>query len=237
MAGEFFPRREGELRFWSAHLAAKLVAAPQDYGIAPERAAHYADLHQQYAEAFTRAADPGTRTRVAVEAKRDAKAKLIEELRVINGIVKSRREVSAARRINLGVNPRNRGGRATRIARPDTAPIVLVESVTGRTARVRLSDSQSGTRRGRPRGTKSACVYRYVGPTPPSGTDGWQFITQAIRTRLAITMPAHVPAGARVWLTCAWTNPRGEIGPAATPVSFNVSDGVVLQVARVRRAA
>ena len=237
MAGDFFPRREGELRCWSAHLAAKLVAAPQDYGISTERAAHYAQLHARYAEAFTRAADPGTRTRVAVEAKRDAKAKLIEELRIINGIIKSRREVTGAQRILLGLNPRDRGGRATRIARPDTAPIVLVESVTGRTAHVRLGNSESGTRRGRPRRTKSACVYRYVGTTPPEGSDGWQFVTQAMRTRLAIALPAHVPAGARVWLTAAWTNPRGQSGPAATPVAFNVSDGVVMQMASMRRAA
>jgi hypothetical protein len=45
-------------------------------------------------------------------------------------------------------------------------------------------------------------------------------------------MPASVPAGAKVWLTASWINPRGLSGVACTPVLSGIGyEGALPQAA------
>jgi hypothetical protein len=43
-----------------------------------------------------------------------------------------------------------------------------------------------------------------------------------------ITAPADLPAGSRLWLSASWFNARMQPGPAATPQSTRVGEGLAL---------
>lgn len=77
-------------------------------------------------------------------------------------------------------------------------------------------------------------IFRRGWHKSPRGAGIW---FTALRTRLVIAVPDHVPAGAPVWLTAVWVHSRGERSAAATPVTFNVSHGVTLQIGQNVRAA
>ena len=235
MAGEFFPRRDGELRYWSAYLAARILAAPQDYVLSPETAADFAAAQASYAQAYDRAINPATATPPAIEAKRNTRAAMIVWLRRMNGFLKSRPELTPAVQVGLGLNPRKRGGRSPRIRRPDTPPTMALESVSGHTAQVRLLVPNS-QRRGRPRGVKGANIYWFAGPQAPTSLREWRLLTETGLTRVTLRFPLRLPPGAQVWLSARWKNARCEYGPPANPLTFNLPGGMVEMKNHVRHA-
>lgn len=108
---------------------------------------------------------------------------------------------------------------------PADAPGILVESVDGRTVSIRLIDPANPTRRGRPAGVDGATVLSYVGATRPEDTGAGKFEGSISRTTFDVAFPTTVAAGAKVWLTAFWFNPRAQSGPACEPVSAYVQFG------------
>jgi hypothetical protein len=241
MAGEFFPRREAELYSWSANVATQLLARPEEYPLRDGVAEAFAAVQARYAQAYTRASRPETATRAANLARREARAAMIAQLRRINGQLRANAclGVTPALLVNLGLDPRGRGGHSPRLPRPESAPTVALLWVRGQTARVRLL--ASGTdRRGRPRGVAGANLYWHAGTDAPTALGDWKFLMDTGRTRLTIRFPAELPPGARVWVVARWKNPRLQCGPPSIPLHFNLPGGLTMplpQGVRVARAA
>lgn len=118
-----------------------------------------------------------------------------------------------------------RDNRPTPIPAPTIAPDLDVVSVVGRTVRVRLHATTTGSRRGRPPGVAGASVFSHVGPEPSANVADWRFVGNTTRPTFDVEFDDDVAPGAQVWLTAFWYNPRAQSGPSAAPVTTHVQYG------------
>jgi hypothetical protein len=88
-----------------------------------------------------------------------------------------------------------------------------------------LSD-RDGEKRRKPRGAFSAIVWSYAGDVPPANVRDWQYVNQTTRTINRLIFDAHLPPGAKVWLTACWMNSRGKQGRPCEPVMTHVGGGL-----------
>jgi hypothetical protein len=237
MAGEFFPRREGEFALWAKNLCDTIVADPEAYGIAPERAAALAAVTETFAIAYRRAIEPSTRTTSAVIAKNSARTVLEAAVRQISATVKGYRDASPGKVVELGLNPRHRGGKQTRIAKPDAAPIVMVESIRGAIVYVKLRAAGGTIRRGRAKGTKAAHFYSHVGDEPSPDPRDWRSVGSTVQTKYAVQFDMRLAPGTKVWITARWLSPTCAFGPAAAAVFAHIGWEAMLPRGLARQVA
>ena len=229
MGINFIPSTDAGLLAWVQNFSSLITANPTSYGLTAPTATALASLVTAYSTALTAATDPSTRGGSTILAKGQARVNLVAYCRKVARCIQGTLTVTDQQRYDLGLTVRN--VEPTPIPRPAGAPLVEVKQVFGRTARVRLIDAANPTRRGRPAGTMGASVFSHVGPTPPADLSAWQFEGSTGRTTIDVTFPSSVPAGATVWLTAFWFNPRKESGPPCDPVSANLPGGSVSNAA------
>ncbi len=134
-----------------------------------------------------------------------------------------------AQKATLGLNVRSK---PTPVPTPAFAPGISVLSVRGFSATIRLHDSQSIGRRGKPAGVFGASIFTHVGPgDPPTSIADWNFEGSTGRTTMEVHFPNTLPAGATVWFIAFWFNPRKRSGPTSVPVSANLPGGAVTRMA------
>ena len=162
---------------------------------------------------------PGTKTRVAVELKNASKTDLVSYLRALVRIVQNAITTTNAMRAELAIPLRD--FLPSPIGVPGSAPILTVRKVWGRQFTCRL-ESATSEGRGLMPGTIGAQIYTFVGAEPASDTQVWANQGLVTRANFVIQMPEETPAGAKVWVTAAWVNPRGQTGVACTPIMTGV---------------
>ncbi len=239
----FQPSRDADLLAWSVNFSTKITATPTAYGLTSIQAGGYAALHTAFATAYATATNPNTNSKQATAAKDQAKAALLTArngAKELVRVVQAFPTITNAQRTELGL--RIPSASPTPIPAPASAPEFSIVSTIGRTVRVRLRDIDNPDRRGKPVGAEGATVLMYVGeaaptstpdaptsaPTsiPPADPSAWVFLVNTSKTLIDLDIPANVAAGAKVWLTAFWFNNRKQTGPAATPQSTRISDGL-----------
>jgi hypothetical protein len=234
MPRDYYPRRESDIRSFTAHFSEKISAAPADYGLTQARADEYAVLQQTFSDAYLTVQDRGANSTSAVVAKENARVALEAGTRALVKTVKAQWSVTNEMRINLGLPPR--GARRRHVAVPEEAPILRVVGAAGGAVQVRLVDAGS-TRRGLPRDARGAILFGFVGQVPPSGRDRWTFKGGTSRATAEVRFDAGLPPGTKVWLTACWINARAERGPSCAPVCTYLQYGMTFQPLAQRRAA
>ena len=229
MASEFPPGREAELVTFSINFKTKITATPTTFGLTAAQATAYGTLHDAFAAAYATANDPLTRSPANVATKNQAKVNLVANLRLLAGIVQRAPGTTNTMRIELGLPERYT--EPTPIPPPGASPLINIKRTEGRTVGIRLIDPTNPTRRGKPPGVFGASVFSYVGATAPADLSAWKFEGSTGRTTVNVEFPSTVAAGATVWLTAFWFNPRKESGPACDPVSANLPGGSVSMAA------
>ncbi|HEV2292604.1 MAG TPA: hypothetical protein VGR35_02035 [Tepidisphaeraceae bacterium] len=237
MRQSYFPSTDSGMVPWARNMSEKLAADYAAYGITQQQSDEFAGLTEAYAEAYRAANVPGIRSSAATAVKNDARESLKTAARLIVSIVRGQASVTDAQKILLGITvpaPRRRA-----IPRPEHAPTLYVRSVTGRTVRILLADSQVHGSRSKPSGARAAMVFTAAGEKPPQvGTSGWHFHTTTGRRKCDVTFPADLAPGTRVWLTAAWVNSRNQPGPACMPIETHLQFGPHVQlVTSLARAA
>jgi hypothetical protein len=176
------------------------------------------------------AVQPGVRSKMNVIAKNNAKAALKTNIRNWAKIVEGTATVTDAQKAQLGLNVR---AQPSPIPPPATSPGLDVISVNAWTVKIRLHDTASSAKRGKPPGVIGAAIFTYAGAatTPPADIGSWQFEGNTGRTILDVSFPNSLAPGAKVWLTAFWFNGRKQSGPTTTPVSTNLPGGSVSMAA------
>src|SRR5688500_2833799 len=87
MAATFPPRRESELVPFSVNFKTKIAATPTVFGLTAGQATSYGTKHDAFVSAWDVCQDPMTKSKGNVALKNAAKAALIDELRLLAGIV------------------------------------------------------------------------------------------------------------------------------------------------------
>jgi hypothetical protein len=229
MATKFPPDREADLISSASNFDAKITASATTYGLTSAQATAFHTTLQNFITARGVAQDPLTRSPANIVAKNSAKVLLVSSYRQLAGIVQRFPGTTNFMRADLGLPLRN--GEPTPIPPPSAAPLIEVKSVSGRTAKIRLIDTFNPTRRGKPAGVSGAAVFSFVGASAPAELADWKFEGNTGRTTFNVLFPASVVAGATVWITAFWFNPRKQAGPVADAQSANLPGGSVSLIA------
>src|SRR5688572_12047548 len=147
---DFFPSREADIVTWSNNFDSLITATPIPYGLTAAQATAYGAKHDAFVAAHQTANDPATRSPSAIVAKDVAKAALAAEARMLARIIQATPSVTAQQKSDLGLTIRS--SEPTPIPPPAAAPDMDIISAVVRTVKVRLRDSASPTRRGKPEG-------------------------------------------------------------------------------------
>jgi hypothetical protein len=142
---------------------------------------------------------------------------------LLSKIIQGHSTVTAAQKVDLGLNV---PAPHTPIGAPTTPPVLEVRERLGTWMRILLHDG-SGTSRAMPDGVQGARVYSFIGPSAPVDINAWVLEGQTTRAFVDLQFPPTAVAGTVVWLTAQYYNPRGETGPACSPVQTVIAGGAM----------
>jgi hypothetical protein len=192
MALGFLPAGDAALLAWSANFNSLINASASSYGLTTPLATAYGSLHAAYATSLA-ACDPGVRNKATVLAKNQARFNLKNDAKLLANLVNGTASVTNAQKVTLGLNIR---AVPSPIPAPSSAPGLDIGAVSGWTVKVKLHDSASSAKRGKPPGVSGAAVFSYVGVTAPADISAWKFEGNTGRTNVEVAFPSTVAAGA-----------------------------------------
>lgn len=210
MAEWYFPRREAELRDWAVNFSAMVSADPGRYALGAEDAVEIADVVATFVDRYVAAADLVLRGRAAVAEKEAAKAGMIDVVRRYAGRVLAAGEVSAADRLNLGLDPGRRA--PVPVPVPVTYPVLSLAIPAPLRLAVRVSDSAVPGRRAKPAGVAGCQVFVTTDGSPPADYAAWRFAGLATRGSIELAF-ASAELLTRARVIGRWQNRKGEAGP------------------------
>ena len=226
MPKDFIPSTDAGKLAWTSNYATLVSAGPIPLGLTAGIATLLATKQALFASTMAAAIDPSTRGKATVFAKNAARKDLIAYCRLTARTISGNMSVTNATRLALGLTvPQAVIGP---IPVPATAPDIDVVSVIGRTVKLRLHDSTSGTKRGKPAGVAGASVFSFVGAAAPSDSTLWEFEGNVTRTTFDVVFADSVASGAQVWFTAFWYNPRANKGPGSPAVGTNIQGGAAM---------
>jgi hypothetical protein len=223
MARQFYYGKEADIVTGSANFAARVGTTPGSFGVPAERVAGFVALDAALQAAYRKAAEPGTRSPVAIRGKDHAITAMRTAAIQLTHLIYGTRSVTDSDLINLGLLPRRT---YTRVPAPSVRPGVRIGPVNGRTLSVKLYDLESGRPRKAAR-TVAALLYSFVGENYPADPKAWKFHRATSRTACELVFPNDLPAGTRVWICAAWVNGKQQLGPRSTPVMTYLQGGGV----------
>ena len=219
---DYVPRRDSELVLWSANFV-KGIGGLLDDEMFGEHVTSVQDLQRAFAEAYSRAVDPQTRSPSSIVAKDTARAAMVRAIRSLKGQALYRPDATNEERINLGCKP-VRQGKPPVVPPPTEAPTVTVIGRSGTTVTIRLSP-QIGTRKKRPAGATSAIVFKFVGDVAPADLGQWELVRATNDVIIDVPFDPTLRPGTKVWITARWQSPTSQRGPAAHGVYTWIAGG------------
>ena len=219
--GQTLPLTDNALLAWSLNFSTKVSSMPTAFGLTAAQAASYALVHGTFASAMAAVA-PTVRNKSATAAKNTARTALKLAANQTVDLVNGTPTVTNSQKISLGINVRVKPVPAPI---PTTSPGLTVLSVSAWSVNLRLHDSASSAKRGRPPGVIGAALFSYIGATPPVDIGGWQPEGMTGKTNVTISFANSNPPGTKVWFSAYWFNGRKESGPSTPPVSTYLQGG------------
>lgn len=227
---DFVPSNDQVFEAFVVHLSNQVTADPTSLGLTAAIATALADKVSTFSGLLEAATNPTTRSGSTILAKDVSRYDDLEPyVRQVARMIQGNIGVTDQQRYDLGLPIRDTTPSPQPV--PGFKPLVNVISVSGRSARIRLKDSQDTTRRGRPDDVIGATIMTYVGDDTPTPSSDWKLYTNTGRTVVDVTFPETVPAGALVWVSACWFNNRKESGPMSDPLSTNLPGGAQAQAA------
>jgi hypothetical protein len=221
------PKRDPQLVPFSTNWNTRLNADFASFDITDAQAKAYTDLHVPYiaaVSALTTAREAGTRSKSLTETRDTTRDALLKYARELYTTIQADNAVTDANKVLLGIHIRKT--EPSRVPPPTERPGMEVVSVVARTVEVRIWDTASSTKRGKPANAVSAFVYTFAGATYPTDPTLWQFNGPATKSTYEIVFPDTIANGAQVWVCAAWVNRKGETGPVSVPVTTFVQGGL-----------
>lgn len=209
----YIPRPDGDFDSWALQFRDSVEPFWKGNGLSEE----LFDTMKTAVEAWQAAYPDYIQARAAAEAatqsKRAARAALEAAVRPMVNILQSFPQTTDADRANFGITVR--GDARTPAPTPASAPALVVEPAGRLTHELRLTDSATPTRRGKPRGTTGAEVWvALAAPGQPTPTDPALFRFHSLSTK-PTARNSFTPAdgGKTAAYMARWVSTRGEVGP------------------------
>jgi hypothetical protein len=215
------PENDQALAVWTDNFSTRIGLTPTVFDLTAAQATAYAAARLAFVNALGICDDPGTRTKSAIAQRNALKAVLLTMTRQLLAQVGACPTLSAAQRVDLGMNPARNPHPARRPV-PATRPVVFVDD----RGNVRLADEAAPTVRRKPANVAGAYLYVAVLPAdapPPAGPeDGTHFTTMVTATRTQVAIPPG-SFGKTLYIFARWCNARGAAGPTSLPASVTVA--------------
>lgn len=226
MPSTYLPSREADLDVWLENFSALIAAGPSSYGLTDEDAEEIAVAVEAWHSAFTIATSPATRTQPAVATKNRARAAALIIVRRYAASIRADSSLSAALKINLGLQPPPpalTGGPAPApIPAPATYPVLSFTAMRPGMQRLRIADAATPNKRARPRGTVGLLLFRAVGAEPARNPAEAAFLALVTRAEFeSVFTPAD--HGQTATYFARWTNHKGEPGPWSPPAVMPIA--------------
>jgi hypothetical protein len=223
----FLPSTDAALLAWSLNFNTLINATPTAFGLTAAQATSYGALHTAYSTALA-ACDKAIRTKSAVSTKNQAKVNLKANARLLANLVNGTSTVTNAQKLSLGLTVKSK---PSPVPVPSDAPGLDILSVNAWTVKIKLHDSSSSAKRGKPPGVTGASIFSFVGATPPNDMGSWTFQGNTGLTKIDVAFANTNAPGTKVWITAFWFNGSKQSGPACAPVSTNLQGGSVSMAA------
>lgn len=205
------PQGDQPLLLFSMNVLARVSPVPADFGLTALQASALGTVVAAYEAALGEATTPITRNKVTIAAKNDARKLLLAKLKEILRVVSAFPGLTAAKRAELGLNPRDT--EPTPIQPPATRPLLEV----GPDGQLDIIDELLTPRRGKPNGTVGAVVYMKLSAeatVPPATPAEASFAMLATRSRVHLPLPADADQK-KLYVLAQWYNQRGELRPVS----------------------
>ena len=226
MSTDFVPAREADLVTWLGTFKDGITSMGMTIGISTTQTTTFSGLNTTWLGLYNACQNANTRTPAGIIAKNQAKDAVVENARLLAGIIQKFPTTTDVQRATLGLNvPAQR----TNIPQPNVAPFIDIVSMTGHVAQIRLHDGYLLTRAKPADGVTGANIFTFVGATPPASVDEWTFAGGTSKNLIDIPFPMDLTPGTKVWITACWTNNKREAGPATEPISLLIQFGGLSQ--------
>jgi hypothetical protein len=195
---------------WSRHFAQTIAAAPTAYGLEKRDADALVAACQEYADAYTLAVAPATRTKASIAEKDRSRKAMLQVLRRYARLIKANPAVSDERKVILQLTassqPWKRGDA------PATRPILQVVSAIPLRHVLRCTDSANAEGSAKPAGVTGMQLFCHVGSEAPADPLDARFERFVTRSQHVVEFkPAQV--GKTAFYFARWQNATGETGP------------------------
>lgn len=227
MDNNFLPAKDADLLAWSTNFSTLATANYASYGLTTGQASTYAGLHTAFASALALAVAASTRTKTTVAAKNSARTSLVNNARLLAGIVRAYPAITAGQLNSLQLTVRDRN--PTPIGPPSTSPIITPLNSSAASINFRFSDETTPDSRSRPFGAVGLQVFCKVGETPPAGIADCVFRgmytknTNGPGSRAALIDFDDADVGKTAYFIGQWINRRGEAGPQSALAQMTIA--------------
>lgn len=167
----------------------------------------------------------------AARATKDAaKRELERQIRPVSAFIQTYPKTTDADRATIGITIKDTGGTPT--PPPTARPVVLVESGSRLTHRLRIADAGNAETNGlatprgkRPKGAHGAEVYVAMLPprtAPPADISSYKFVRTVTRGQAEVTFEMEQGGQSAAYLV-RWVSATGEPGPWSETVTATVA--------------
>ena len=230
MAGSknWYPLAQAAFLTFAQNYCNTIAGAPTTYGCVTADGTALTTKLAALETKMAAAEAPETRTPVSISEKDIAMADLQAEMR---------RTYKKVRAANLPANLLTELGcpvpdvEPSPVPVPPTAPVLLVRKVDGRTIEMSISDELTPGKKAKPTGVASYQIFSFIGANAPAELDEWDLEGSGTRFVMAVTVPASVEPGTKVWLCARWLNAKTQAGPVSAPIPAFIGGGSVTEAA------
>ena len=215
---DYLPHVETRFLIWSENYVNVLIANADRWNISSSEVSKLNGLNTEFKEKYSVAENPATRTRVAIQAKNDAKKAFIADIRrMYRSFVLYNEAVTNDDRDLLQVPIHD--NKATPSAAPHTAPSGSVDTSVHLRHTIRVVDSVETSKRGRvPVGVHGFEAWRKIGGAIPVSDSEFNYLNFSSSSKLDVDYPLE-DAGKIVWYRFRWAGMKNQHGPWSEIVS------------------
>jgi hypothetical protein len=222
------------LRDWVHTFSRHVDQDPQRFGLTADDAALIMAEANNYLQAAILAERPGTRTKITVRRRNDARKQMLSVIRPYVALIKANPEVESWDKVGLGLAMPNRRKSPTPV--PCETPALQVRGGTALEHRVDFFDLAHDGRRGKPNSVTHVLIFRAIGERGTTNPNDAQYLGAFTRSRIRVK---YLPkdAGRTVTYFGAWLMASGKQSAWSLPVSLMVAGAGPVECVEPQRLA
>lgn len=223
MPEQRIPRADGNFAAYANHYYAAVENFYNVQGLDPALLTDLKRALDDWNAAYPKHISARNAAEAARQSKDQAKRALEGQIRPVTAFVQGYPKTTDADRATIGITIRDVGGAPA--PAPASRPLLLVESGSRLTHRLRLVDESTPTRAARPPGTLGAEVYVALVPpraAAPADFNQYKFVRTVTGGSAEITFPMEQGGQSAAYLV-RWVSAIGEPGPWSETVTATVA--------------